>query len=179
MRTRTIVVLVVVGLALLLLPQLGGPGGGGPGGEGSAQMRPDSRAGPVIAEEPAPTETAPMETTTPQAPPPASTTTTLPPTTAPPEIERRGMGDPVASRWPLVELLPKDTPGWRIDYRVEAERLVLVVTLRAVLNRADQLEAYRAALATYKAQALDWLRSAGADPRAYAIEWRPPEAAGL
>ena len=161
-------VLVVAGLALLLLPQLGSSGREG------TQRRPDSRAEPVIAGEP-----VPMETTTSQAPPPAPTTTTLPPTTAPPEIERRGMGDPVAGRWPLVELLPKDTPGWRIDYRVEAERLVLVVTLRAVLNRPDQLEAYRAALATFKAQALDWLRSAGADPRAYAIEWRPPEAAGL
>ena len=179
MRTRTIVVLVVAGLGLLLLPQLGGSGSGSPGGEGAPPTRPEGRAEPVIAEEPVPMETAPMVTTTSQAPPPASTTTTLPPTTAPPEIERRGMGDPVASRWPLVELLPKDTPGWRIDYRVEAERLVLVVTLRAVLNRADQLEAYRAALGTYRAQALDWLRSAGADPRAYAIEWRPPEAAGL
>ena len=174
MRTRTIVVLVVAGLALLLLPQLGSSGGGSPGSEGAASTRPDSRAEPVIAVEPVPTET-----TTSQAPPPAPTTTTLPPTTAPPEIERRGMGDPVARRWPLVDLLPKDTPGWRIDYRVEAERLVLVVTLRAVLNRPDQLEAYRSALGIYKAQALDWLRSAGADPRAYAIEWRPPEAAGL
>ena len=168
MRTRTIVVLVAAGLALLLLPQLGSSGGEG------TQRRPDSRAEPVIADEP-----VPMETTTSQAPPPAPTTTTLPPTTAPPEIERRGMGDPVASRWPVVEILPKDTPGWRIDYRVEAERLVLVVTLRAVLNRADQLAAYWAALATYKAQALDWLRSAGADPRTHAIEWRPPEAAGF
>lgn len=168
MRTRTIVVLVVAGLALLLLPQLGSSGDGSPGGEGAAQTSPHRRAEPVIAEEP-----APVETTTSQAPP-ASTTTTLPPTTAPPEIERRGMGDPVARRWPLVELLPKDAPGWRIDYRVEAERLVLVVTLRAVLNRPDQLEAYRTDLATFKAQALDWLRSAGADPQAYAIEWRPP-----
>ena len=163
-------ILVVAGLALLLLPRLGRSGG-----EGISSAGPDTRTEPVIAEEPEP---APLETSTSQRLP-APTTTTLAPTTTPPEIERRGMGDPVASRWPLVELLPEDAPGWRIDYRVESERLVLVVTLRAVLNRPDQLEAYQAALATFKAQALDWLRSAGADPRAYAIEWRPPEAAGL
>ena len=59
------------------------------------------------------------------------------------------MGDPTAQRWPLIDALPKDAPGWRIDYRVEGERLVLTVTLRAVLNRSEQLEAYRADLRAY------------------------------
>jgi hypothetical protein len=171
MRTRTIVVLVVLGLALLVLPQMGG--------SNHDAAQPASRDGqlePAITESPAPTEPAPPD----KAPAPApTTTTTVPPTTAPPEIERRGMGDPLAQRWPLIDALPKDAPGWRIDYRVEGERLVLAVTLRAVLNRPDQLEAYRAALRTYKAQALDWLRSMGADPGAYPIEGRPPEAAGF
>jgi hypothetical protein len=125
----------------------------------------------VIAEEPPPT--------TPVSEPTPATTTTIVTTTAPPEIERRGMGDPTAQRWPLINALPKDAPGWRIDYRVEGERLVLTVTLRAVLNRPEQLEAYRADLRAYKDQALEWLRSRGTDPGTYPIEWRPPEAAGL
>ncbi len=169
MRTRTILVLVVVGLALLLLPQLGGSDHDG--------SRPASREDglePAITESPAPSQPASPETA-----PTLATTTTVPPTTAPPEIERRGMGDPLAQRWPLIDALPKDVPGWRIDYRVEGERLVLTVTLRAVLNRPDQLEAYRADLRTYKAQALDWLHSMDAGPGTYPIEWRPPEAAGL
>ena len=171
MRTRTIVALVVSGLVLLIVPQLGlsAPEG----------ARPTSRGGqaePVIAEEAPPAEVA-----LPSSAPEATTTAVpaAPTTTAPPEIERRGMGDPAAQRWPLIEALPRDAPGWRIDYRVEGERLVLTVTLRAVLNRSDQLEAYRADLRAYKAQALEWLRSTGADPAAYAMEWRPPEAAGL
>ena len=89
------------------------------------------------------------------------------------------MGSPLERRWPLTLALPKDAPGWRIDYRVEGEQLVLTVTLRAILNRADQLDAYQADLATYKAAALDWLASEGVGPETFAIEWRPPEAAGL
>ena len=169
MRTRTIVILVVAGLALLVLPQLGGSG---PDSAQSATG--DEQAETTLTESPAPTEPP-----SPHTAPTPSTTTTVPPTTRPPEIERRGMGDPVAQRWPLTQALPKDAPGWRIDYRVEGERLVLAVTLRAVLNRPDQLEAYRADLRTYKAQALEWLRSTGADAGTYPIEWRPPEAAAL
>ena len=168
MRTRTIVILVVAGLALLVLPQLGGSD------EGAKPTSPDDRVESAPAEEPA---TAP-EPRAPEGSLPTATST-VPPTTARPEIERRGMGDPVAQRWPLTNALPKDAPGWRIDYRVEGERLLLAVTLRAVLNHPEQLEAYRADLRTYKAQALDWLRSMGADPADYRIEWRPPEAAAL
>jgi hypothetical protein len=167
-RTRTIVILVVAGLALLVLPQLGDSD------EGAKPTNRDDQAEPATAEEPATTP----ESSAPEAPL-LTTTSTVPPTTARAEIERRGMGDPVAQRWPLTNALPKDAPGWRIDYRVEGERLVLAVMLRAVLNRPEQLEAYRADLRTYKAQALDWLRSMGADPAAYPIEWRPPEAAAL
>ena len=171
MRTRTIVALVVAGLVLLIVPQLGGSAP-----EGARPTSRDDQAEPVIAE-----EAPPAEADSPSSGPEATTTTLIPAptTTAPPEIERRGMGDPAAQRWPLIDALPRDAPGWRIDYRVEGERLVLTVTLRAVLNRPDQLEAYRAALRAYKAQALEWLRSTGADPAAYAMEWRPPEAAGL
>ena len=170
MRTRTIVILVVAGLALLVLPQLGGSD------EGAKPTNRGDQAEPVIAEEAPPAEVA-----LPSSAPEATTTTVTPAptTTAPPEIERRGMGDPAAQRWPLIDALPRDAPGWRMDYRVEGERLVLTVTLRAVLNRPDQLEAYRADLRAYKAQALEWLLSVGADPGAYPIEWRPPEAAGL
>ena len=164
-------ILVVAGLALLVVPRLGrsAPDGARPTNRGD-------QAEPVIAEEAPPAEVA-----LPSSAPEATTTTVTPAptTTAPPEIERRGMGDPAAQRWPLIDALPRDAPGWRMDYRVEGERLVLTVTLRAVLNRPDQLEAYRADLRAYKAQALEWLRSVGADPGAYPIEWRPPEAAGL
>ena len=171
MRTRTIVALVVSGLVLLIVPQLGRSAP-----EGARPTSRDDQAEPVIAEEAPPAEAA-----LPSSAPEATTTTVTPAptTTAPPEIERRGMGDPAAQRWPLIDALPRDAPGWRMDYRVEGERLVLTVTLRAVLNRPDQLEAYRADLRAYKAQALEWLRSVGADPGAYPIEWRPPEAAGL
>ena len=169
MRTRTIVALVVSGLVLLIVPQLGRSAPEG--------ARPTSRDDqPGIAEEAPPAEAALPSSA------PETTTTTVPPaptTTAPAEIERRGMGDPAAQRWPLIDALPRDARGWRIDYQVEGDRLVLTVTLRAVLNRPDQLEAYRADLRAYKAQALEWLRSVGADPGAYPIEWRPPEAAGL
>lgn len=173
MRTRTIVVLVIVGLSLLVVPRLGGPGGDKPEPAG------DQPTAPTAVEDEAPVKPVAVD------PVGGPTTTTLPipstapSTTTPAEIERRGMGDPLEQRWPLIQVLPKDAPGWRIDYRVEAERLVLTVGLRAVLNRPDQLEAYPADLRAYKAEALEWLRSVGADPADYAIEWRPPEAAGL
>ena len=96
-----------------------------------------------------------------------------------PEIEGRGTDTVTAQRWPLTASLPKSTPGWRIDYRIDAEQLVLVVTLRPVLNHGHQLERYYADLRRYKAEALGWLGSAGSDPAAHPTEWLPADAAGL
>lgn len=171
MRTRTIVALAAAGLALVLLDRPGGPGA--------------DDAKPARIE-------APVELPTPPAPPPvvkvtttveATTTTTPtttgPPTTAAPEIEGRGRGAPVEARWPLLRALPHEAEGWRIDYRVEAGQLVLSVTVRAVLNRADQLEASWGELRSAKAEVLAWLASAGQAASTYRVEWRPAQTAGL
>ena len=88
--------------------------------------------------------------------------------------------DELEQTQPLVRHLPYDHAHFAVDYHVdEAGGLTLEVELRAILNRPEQLPAYEANLRAYKAEALEWLRSVGADPTAYPIEWRPPEVAAL
>ena len=164
MKGRGALALIVVGLALVALA--------------ICQQKPSPEAA-------APATTAVVVVTTAQM----HTTTTHPSDVVPlaprpheeghPEIEGRGTDTVTAQRWPLVRSLPKTTTGWRIDYRIDAEQLVLVVTLRPVLNHGHQLERYRTDLRRYKAEALDWLRSVGANPAESVIEWRPQEAAAL
>lgn len=81
---------------------------------------------------------------------------------------------------PIVRWLPHDTTHYLIDYHVAPDgSLDLTITLYGILNDAGQLAEYRAALKQYKAEALDYLRSHGADPAQYRIEYKPPEAAGM
>ena len=163
MRTRTIVVLVVAGVALLAI-----------GLEG--------RSGPA----PPPAIDAPMSDAVPDNAlretlntATSSTSTTTSSTTIAGAGSVEGV-DRLQRAQPLTQRLPYDAPHFRVDYRVGAAgELTVQITLKAVLNRPDQLQAYRADLRAYKAEATEWLRSAGADPGALSIEWRPPEAAAL
>lgn len=162
MRTRTIVVLIVTGLGLLVLPRLAGDrppthvatGSSTPAGPGEGRA----------SAEPAPATTTAVATTT---------TTTLAPAVGP--------VDQLEQLRPLTQRLPHDEAHFRIDYRVVGAdwQLQLQITLRAILNRPDQLEGYRQQLRAYKTEALAWLSSAGADPAGYRIEYLPPEAAAL
>ena len=82
---------------------------------------------------------------------------------------------------PLLHVLPHETSHYTIDYRVlpDGNHLALTITLKAILNRADQLAAYQAQLKAYKAEALAFLRSQNVDPAAYQITYDPAEAANL
>ena len=82
---------------------------------------------------------------------------------------------------PLIEALPRSTTHYKIDYKLDENdrSFLLTVTLFAVLNHAYQLPEYRAQLVEYKAEALTWLRSNGADPADYEIVYRPAEASAL
>lgn len=107
-----------------------------------------------------------------------STTT---PTISPVELQQHLVGvDELEDAHPLTRRLPRDTPRYRIDYHggADGNPLVLEVELRVILNRPDQLAEYDRQLLACKVEALEWLRSVGADP-AYRIEWNPPEAASL
>jgi hypothetical protein len=163
--------LVVAGVALLLAPQLGR---GGP----SPSAAPPAST-PETGQDATTNTTAlvPAATSTTNSPTSSSTSTTI----SAAEAQRRlDSVDRLEQTQPITQHLPHDAPHFRVDYRVGAnDALSLQVTLRAILNRPDQLEAYRGDLRAYKAEALDWLRSQGAEPKAYRIEWLPPEAAAL
>jgi hypothetical protein len=164
MRTRTIVVLVVAGLALLVVPRLGG--GRHPTRVASGGSAPTSGEGAGGGGGAATT---------------ASTVATTTTTTTMTAAGDAGPVDRLEQLRPLTQRLPHDEAHFRIDYRVVGAdwQLELEVTLRAILNRPEQLEDYRAQLRAYKAEALAWLRSVGADPAGYHIEYLPPEAAAL
>lgn len=72
-----------------------------------------------------------------------------------------------------------EAPGWRVDYRVDAGHLVLVVRLRALQARDVGAIAYREQLVRYKAEVLGWLATQAAPAVSYVIEWHPSEAASL
>lgn len=162
MRTRTIVVLIAAGLGLLVLPRLAGDRLSTHVATGSST--PAGPGGGRASAEPAPATTTTVATTT---------TTTQAPAVGP--------VDQLEQLRPLTQRLPHDEAHFRIDYRVVGAdwQLHLQITLRAILNRPDQLEGYRQQLRAYKAEALAWLSSAGADPAGYRIEYLPPEAAAL
>ena len=113
---------------------------------------------------------------------PTTTTSTTPATST----TAAGAGpdtktDALERSQPLLHVLPHETSHYTIDYRVlpDGNHLALTITLKAILNRADQLAAYRAELESYKAEALAFLRSQSQDPAAYQITYGPAEAANL
>ena len=80
----------------------------------------------------------------------------------------------------LAQALPHSTPHYRIDFSVGAGgRLLLVVTLLAVLNDPGDVAGYLAQLRRYKAEALAFIAAQGDDPRTYTVTYLPPEAAAL
>lgn len=166
--------LMVAGAALLFGPGLV-EGGGGPTPEAQRSSTPTGESTttgpPTSNRSAAASTTAGVPTST------SSTSTTIPLA----ELQRQLAGVDLLERvQPLTQRLPHDSPHFNIDYRVGADwGLSLQITLRAVLNRADQVEGYRDQLRAYKAEALEWLRSVGADPAALRIEYLPPEAAAL
>ncbi len=83
--------------------------------------------------------------------------------------------------FPITQVLPLESPRWRIDYRIDAAKhLTLVITLITFLNRSDQVDQRRAQLVEHKAEALAALSErAGVSANAYPIEWRPGDAASL
>jgi hypothetical protein len=170
MKTRTIVVLVVAGAVLMLA-------GLGRGGRGSGT--PSSSPPPAAGAEA--TTTSDPATDAAETPGDATPTTSSVSTISPAELEHLLEGvDELEQTQPLVRHLPHDSVHFNVDYLVVGEaELVLEVELRVILNRPEQLATYEADLRAYKAEALEWLRSVGADPAAYAIEWRPAEAATL
>lgn len=103
-----------------------------------------------------------------------STTTSVAPTTVVPV-------DTQEVTFPVTQVLPFETPRWRVDYRIDsAHRLTLVITLMTLTNRADQVDERRAQLVQAKAEALAWLMErGGTKPSAYPITWFPAEAAAL
>ena len=131
----------------------------------------------------------------PSGPPPTSLSTAgeepEPPTTRPPlrssdtipaaDVDGQLVGvDELERIEPLTRRLPHDSDHFRVDYHLDNDgRLVVDIELRAVLNRPDQLVAYEEQLRAYRDEALDWLRSVGADPAWLNLTYLPPEAATL
>ena len=111
--------------------------------------------------------------------PQVGATATTPLTVSPAEVDAHLPGvDELERAQPLTRHLPHDSAHFRIDYHLDAAgALFLTIELRVVLNRADQLVAYDEELRTYRAEALAWLRSVGADPDSLAVTYRPPLAA--
>lgn len=103
-----------------------------------------------------------------------STTTTIVATTTVVPVDTQEV------RFPITQVLPFETPRWRIDYRIDAGHLSLVITLTPLTNRADQIDERRAQLVEAKAEALAWLMERGGiKPSTYPIRWLPAEAATL
>lgn len=108
--------------------------------------------------------------------------------------------DQVEKIFPITQYLPQETLDYKIDYRILTEseepaghndekesdektslespkpKLILEITLNAILNRADQRQMYEQQLRDYKKAALDFLRSKNANPADYTIEYDPQEA---
>ena len=158
-------VVVLLALAIALVRREGSPA------SSTTRSEPSPPTTSITAASTTPPTTATRSDVVPLGPPPHEE--------GEPEAEGRGSATLTAQRWPLTQVLPKVTPGWRIDYRVDGDHLVLEVTLRAILNRPEQLAAYERDLRRFKAEALAWLGSVGADPAMFTMEWRPAEAAAL
>ena len=159
---KLLVAMAVLGLVLVVA-------GLGPGHRGQRAARPAARTDT----EPEVVFEAPTTTTTTSAP----TTSTTAAVGAGPDAKP----DALEQTQPLLHVLPHETSHYTIDYRVlpDANHLALTITLKAILNRADQLAAYEGQLKSYKAEALEFLRSQNQDPAAYPITYDPAEAANL
>lgn len=170
---KVIALLVVVGLAVLAGPTLLNashppvkPTTTTISGNLPEQAAP-STSGSPFPETTARQRTSPVPTVT-------STTSVMVTTTVVPV-------DTLEVRYPVTQVLPFETPRWKVDYRVDAaQRLTLVITLMSLTNRADQAAARRAQLAEAKAEALTWLlERSGTKSTTYPIVWLPAEAASL
>lgn len=81
--------------------------------------------------------------------------------------------------YPIVQYLPHDDSNYSITYDLMPDgKLKLSVTLNAILNRADQLPAYKAQLQQYKTEALQYLTSKGAKLSDYVITYSPDPETG-
>jgi len=169
---KLIALLVVAGLAVLAGPTL------------LNASHPVVKAAPVSGDLPEPTPTTSREAfpeTTglrlTSTVPTVTSTTTIPvalPTTVVPV-------DTQEVRFPVTQVLPYETPRWKVDYRLDGtQHLSLVITLMPLTNRADQVAERRAQLVAAKAEALAWLlERGGTKSTTYPIVWFPAEAATL
>lgn len=102
------------------------------------------------------------------------------PTTTGPAIGSRGLDgtDRLERRSRLVQVLPRSTPHYRIDFSVGADgRPAVQVVVLAVLNDARDLAGYRDELRRRAAEARVFIESHGDDPASYTVSYVPPEAA--
>lgn len=162
MKPPAIVACFVLGTALLVAPHCGGPHHAAPTTPGSTPDfgSPTPGFGPSSAPATAPAPTAP--------------TTTVPVTPS-----QLAAVDRTQAAQPVTAYLPHDEARFSIDYKLRADGSpALTVVLKAVLNRPDQRDQWRAQLALDKAAAMEWLRVHKADPQ-LSITWLPPESATL
>lgn len=74
---------------------------------------------------------------------------------------------------PFTSELPHDEAHFHVDYRAAGGGVVLEITLKVIVNRADQLPQARLDLTAYRAEALSFLAAHLVGPSTYPIEWNP------
>lgn len=164
---RLSILCAVVGLVLVLVPR---------GGDEAPPATSSAFEATQATEEP---ERDHMHEDPGYLPAPAPTAVvvvTVPPTTIPLALQT----DQLQRSVPITAALPHDAARWTVDYRIAPNgALNLVVTLKVVLNRAEQLPQAQVEMRQYKAEALEWLLEHGVRQGQYPIEWRPTQAAPL
>lgn len=82
--------------------------------------------------------------------------------------------------YPIVEYLPYDNSHFGITYSLQADgKLKISIVLYAILNRVEQLDAYKLQLQQYKSEALKYLKSKDNNLEKYIIIFSPDPNTGL
>lgn len=75
--------------------------------------------------------------------------------------------------------LPVKFNHFTVELKIVSREPRVVVTLLAILNRSEQIDAYRDQLNSYKTEAIKWLEIKGFEPKDLDVIWEPSSANAL
>ena len=73
----------------------------------------------------------------------------------------------------LAGFLPYANEKYKIEFKTSVRKPSVEITLYAILNKPSQYGAFKEQIRSYSKEALDWIRSKGADPDNLDIKWEP------
>ena len=73
----------------------------------------------------------------------------------------------------IAGFLPFANEKYKIEIKTSLRKPLVEITLYAILNKPSQYKAFKEQIKSYSKEALDWIRSKGADPNNLDIHWEP------